>query len=137
MTLDVSKDGQYVTWAAPAAGEIFVLHMVKTLSGSDSFELYGVIPVSGWYPIISPDARFLAVQTRMVFHEKGKASLAIQYFDLKTLRIISPATVILEGVYMNALDRIQERDGSNASTLGAATIERLNPNHAILTDWIL
>ena len=139
MTLDVSKDGQFIAWASPNTGEIFILRKTNTLSGADALELHGIIPLSGWYPVISPDSRFLAVQAHTAFRDGGASLLSIEYFDLGNLQALPAATVILDGVYMNALDRIQERavsGSSKASGPSAVIIDRSGPNHAILTDWM-
>lgn len=139
MTLDVSKDGQFIAWASPNTGEIFILRKTNTLSGADALELHGIIPLSGWYPVISPDSRFLAVQAHTAFRDGGASLLSVEYFDLGNLQALPAATVILDGVYMNALDRIQERavsGSSKASGPSAVIIDRSGPNHAILTDWM-
>jgi len=100
MMMDVSSDGRFIAWTAPDSGRVFVLE-VKDWVTRD-MELKGMVNIHGFWPTLSPDGKYLAIQRVNWEAIQTDPMPRLVFYNLESLERV-PFEINLDSYWQNAM----------------------------------
>lgn len=135
--LYVSDDANYVALTIPQEKKVVVFGMLN--GDTDTLTLLGAVEnISGMYPLISHDDRYIAIESRTVT-PAGEEIPIVSFIDIPTLQIIPSATFSLEGVYAAVSQNVATYVASTSPGHvypSLPTHPGINSQYIVLTNWV-